>query len=192
MPAPCQQGTKLPTPQFWKPGLTSFSHQESPGTHLALINTALVFLLHSHLLFPICCLNLPLNCELFGVATISYFIYPAKHGRVPPHDCSYKGATILQINIKKRSHCFSLPKGSTGFAFPHWVLSSQLFLIIKLKTTTTNPQKQNPNKTPHNASSFSCRIQCEELKVSQGYVSGLLGFFHPKALSERRVTIHDD
>lgn len=134
---------------------------------------------HPHLLFPICCLKLPLNCELFGVATIFYSIYPAKHSRMPPRDCSYKGATILQINIKKKKKSsFHLPKGSTGFAFPHWVLSSELFLITKWRKTKQNKQK------PHNPSSFSCRTQCEEIKVSWGYVSGLVFFFNPKALRD--------
>lgn len=68
------------------------------STHLRLINTALVLILHPHLLFPICCLRLPLDCEFFGAATIFYSIYAAKLSRVLPHDCSYKGATRLQIN----------------------------------------------------------------------------------------------
>lgn len=44
----------------------------------------------------------PLKLWAFRCSNHLYSIYPAKHSRVPPRDCSYKGATILQINIKKK------------------------------------------------------------------------------------------
>lgn len=64
--ASCQHVSKLPTAPFSRSlGLHSSAHPECPATNLALINTALVFLTHLHLLFPICCLRLPRNRELF-------------------------------------------------------------------------------------------------------------------------------
>lgn len=92
------------------------------------------FFWHLHLLFPICCLRLPLDCKFFGVATVFYSTYSAKLSGVLPHDCRYEGATKLQINTLK-SHIFSSPGGSTGFAFPHRILlSSELFLNSKGRT----------------------------------------------------------
>lgn len=62
---------------------------------------------------------------------------------------------------------------------------------MKKKNKTTKPKQKT-----HNPFSFSCRTQCEEIKVSWGYVSGLVFwifffFFYPKALSKVRVSIHD-
>jgi len=92
------------------------------------------FFWHLHLLFPICCLRLPLDCKFFGAATVFYSTYSAKLSGVLPHDCRYEGATKLQINTLK-SHIFSSPGGSTGFAFPHRILlSSELFLNSKGRT----------------------------------------------------------
>lgn len=137
-----------------------------------LINTALFFLPHPHLLFPICCLQLPLKCELFGAAIIFYSTYPAKHSRGPPHDCGYKGATILQINSKKLSHHFSLPKGSTGFAFLHRVLSSELFLITKWK--------KKPKKTPTIPLPFLAGLNVKKLRYPEDMFLGWFWIFLPK------------